>query len=78
MEQVKDDHKQDHTKILKILLISYIFKTFRLVIIITQVSYYIGILFYIWIQLKEISQTRKTFSAFTKLRTPAFTERPSS
>lgn len=31
-----------------IIMISYIFKTFKLVIIIFQVSYFIGILFYIY------------------------------
>ena len=38
----------DQNKIMRIIMISYIFKIFKLVILIFQVSYFLGIFFYIY------------------------------
>ena len=43
----------DQNKIMTVIIISYLFKTFKLVIIIFQVSYFIGILFYIYCKITK-------------------------
>lgn len=44
----RDNIDLDQNKIMTVIMISYIFKTFKLVIIIFQVSYFLGIFFYIY------------------------------
>ena len=43
-----EDIENDHNKIMTILAISYAFKTFKLIIIIFMISYFLGIFFYIF------------------------------
>ena len=46
--KLANDVNKDQNKIMTVIMISYMFKTFKLVIIIFQVSYFLGIVFYIY------------------------------
>ena len=46
-----EDMDLDQNKIMTIIIVGYIFKIFKLVVIIFQVSYFLGILFYIYCDL---------------------------
>jgi len=48
IEHLANNIELDQNKIMTVIMISYIFKTFKLVIIIFQVSYFLGIFFYIY------------------------------
>lgn len=49
-------NKEDNNKIMAQIKINYIFKVFRLVIIIFTISYFIGTLFYVFSNLVKESQ----------------------
>jgi len=48
IDELANNIDLDQNKIMTVIMISYIFKTFKLVIIIFQVSYFLGIFFYIY------------------------------
>ena len=50
---IAEDCENDHNKIMTILAISYAFKTFKLIIIIFMVSYFLGMFFYIFSDLTK-------------------------
>jgi hypothetical protein len=45
---LKHDIYDDHTKIMLLMYVNYGFKTFRLVIFIFMISYFVGVIIYIW------------------------------
>jgi hypothetical protein len=49
--ELKDNMDLDQNKIMTIIITKYLFETTKLVIVIFQVSYYLGILFYIYCEI---------------------------
>jgi hypothetical protein len=46
-KDLKNDMNKDHNKIIQIIIIKYLFKTFRMILIIGIFAYYIGIVSFI-------------------------------
>ena len=57
---IAEDIDQDHTMIVNMILLNYAFKTFRLIVFIFMISYFIGVFIYIWSDiLREIVTEEK-------------------
>lgn len=52
--ELADNSDLDNNNIMTILMISYFFKTFKLIVVIVTISYFMGMLWYIFCELTHI------------------------